>query len=305
MDFNIGNYATVIEAASASNTLPRGTVYARVGLPKRGKTYWAARWNPTHDPARTLYLDADRCVLRYPYHYPNMTTLPIISWVPPTDSSGKILPPDQRGYWNNRKQIRAWSFKEAIALIRTMASNGVLQEKFDTVAIDTVDILQDWSEAYHLSQVNAKRKAEERVDTIGELGVVYGSAWSDARNVLIDSIASLVEIVRNVDVDCVLNIHAKTTTQVGNVWQRDPALRGGVTAALFGMVDVVGYCNVQDTTKKDGDDYGTVYKGQSYVISYTVTSEINTGGSRLGPIVNKTLPNCYKAIMAEYAREKE
>ncbi len=279
-------------------------IYARVGLPKRGKTYWAARWNPTHDPKRTLYLDADKCILRFSQLYPGMATLPLVSWVPPVDKNGKPLPPDERGYWHNRKQIRAWSFKETIALIRAMAANGILQQNYDTVAIDTIDILQDWSEQYHIDTVNAKRKAEEKVDTLGELSAAHGSAWSDARNVLTDALWSLSDILRSAEIDGVYNIHAKTTTQVGNVWQRDPALRGGVTAALFGMVDVVGYCNVEDTNKPDGDDFGTVYKGQRYIISYTVGSEITTGGSRLGPIVNRTLPNCYQAIMKAYEEEK-
>ena len=301
--FNIADFAVTIDENVPNNAPPRGTIYARVGLPKRGKTYWGARWNPTHDPKRTLFLDCDKCVLRYPWDYPGMTTLPIISWAPPIDANGKTIPPEQRGYFVKGKQVKAWSFKEAIALIRAMSQNGLLQANYDVVCIDTVDILQDWSESYHLSIVNAKRKPEDRVDTIGELGTAHGSAWSDSRMVLTNALDSLGDICRSAEVDLVLDIHAKTTTQVGNVWQRDPALRGGVTAALFGMVDVIGYCNIEDTNKPDGSDFGTVYQGQRYTISYTVSSEVTTGGTRLGPIVNKTLPNCYQAIMAEYAKE--
>ena len=301
-NFNISNFATII-SEEASPSVPRGLAYARVGLPKRGKTYWAARWNPTHDPARTLFLDADKCVLRYPHLYPNMIVMPLVSWDPPRDKEGKPIPANQRGYWHNKQQINAWSYKEVLAIIRSMANSGYLQENFDTVAIDTVDILQEWAEQYHLSLVNAKRDDKDKVDTIGELGQAHGSAWSDARMVLLNGIQDLLDICRNAEIDVVLDVHAKTTTQVGNVWQRDPALRAGVVAGLFGMVDIIGYCNVQDTLEPDGSEFGTVYKGQAYVISYNVSSEITTGGSRLGAIVNKTLPNCYQAIMAEYDKE--
>lgn len=301
-DFNFDDFIT--RSSVSDDAVPRGIVYARVSLPKRGKTYWGARWNPTHDVKRTLFLDAERCVLRFP-EYNGMPTLPLMSWDAPRNESGKAVPLDQRGYVVNRKQVKAYSFKEALGLIRVVASKGQLAEMCDVICIDTVDILQDWSEAYHVAQANARRKEDEQVSTLGELGQAHGSAWSDARMTLLNPMGDLFDICRSNDIDCVVNIHSKTTTQVANVFQRDPALRAGVASALFGMVDVIGYCNLETTNEPDGADYGTVFNGQAYVISYTVSSEMTTGGSRLGFLANKTLPNCYQAIVAEYKKGKK
>lgn len=283
------------------NAVPRGIAYLRIALPKRGKTYWGARWNATHDVKRTLFLDTEKCTARFP-EYNGMTTINLTSWEPPRGSDGKVLAPQARGLFINGKPAKALSFTEAVGLIRAMGSE--LSESFDTVCVDTIDILQEWSEAYHISLINAKRKEEDKVLTLGELGTAHGSAWSDARSVLIKSLDSLIDICRNVGVDIVMNVHSKTTTQVANVWQRDPALRAGVSSALMGLVDVVGYCNIEDTLDNDGSKFGTVYNGQAYTISYSASSEITTGGSRLGFLVNKTLPNCYQAIVEEYDKTR-
>jgi len=295
----------ILEYASVGNTdgtiMPRGSTYVFTGLFKRGKSYGASRWNPTGDTSRTLYLDAERCVLRFK-EYNGMTTLPLTSFTIPKDEKGTPIPPEKRGYSINGKPIKSWSLKEAIALIRVMANRGLLQEKFDIVVLDTLDVLQKWSEEYFLAEYNKTKEPKDQVFSLMDVGGGHGAAWSDARDVLVRPLLELREIVTGMNVDMAWLIHSKTTTQVANKFQRDPALRAGVTNALFGEADAIGYIDVEDSNLPDGSLYGCVHSGILHTVSFVTESEILTGGSRLGPLVGKTLPFSYQAAQEEYRK---
>lgn len=291
------DYATVSNASN--DAVPRGVAWAFCGLFKRGKTYGAARWNPSGSTQKTLYLDAERCVLRWE-EYAGMTVLPITSFNPPKESDGKIIPPDKRGYIVNGETKKAWSLKEAMAIIKAMVKNGDLAKHFEIVVIDSVDALQKWSEESYLDELNKNKEKDEQVFSIGD--VPHGAAWSDARYTLVNPLVELKELVTSVGVDIGFVIHSKTTTQVANKWQRDPALRAGVTNALFGEIDAIGYIDIEDSIKENGAVFGTVYEGHMHTISFNIYGEILTGGIRMNKLVNKTFPFAYKAIEEEYKK---
>lgn len=293
MDFSA--YTTTSNASN--ERIPRGVVWAFTGLFKRGKTYGASRWNPSGTQKKTLYLDAERCVLRWE-EYAGMNVLPISSFSPPRDANDKIIPPGKRGYIIDGTEIKSWSFKEAVALIKHLAEDGTLAKNFEIVVVDSVDALQKWSEEAYLDNLNKSRDKDEKVYSIGD--IPHGAAWSDARNELCRPILALRNTVINAGIDLGLVIHSKTTTQVSNKFQRDPALRAGVTNALFGEVDAIGYIDIEETNLPDGANYGSVFQGQQHTISFNVFGEILTGGIRLSKLVNKSFPFAYKAIEEEY-----
>ena len=301
---NLDDFATVVEASNEQ--MPRGIAIAITGLFKRGKTYGLSRFNPSGDVRKTLFIDTERCVLKYE-EYNGMTVLPCISFAPPRDGDGKIIPPEDRNYIINGKNFKAWSFQEICAIVHSLKASGMLHQQFELVAIDTVDNLQNWAEAYHLEKYNQKQRSlkekGEVVDSIGE--IPYGSGWSDARDELVRPLLRMKEEVNQVGVDFGISIHAKTTSQVKNIYQRDPALRAGVTNALFGEMDLIGYVNVEDTDLPDGAEFGAVFQGKLHTISFVVSEEIMTGGTRLNRLVNKTLPFSYQALVNEYKKKEE
>ena len=289
------------ETTDVSETaMPIGNAYCFTGLFKRGKTYNAARWNPSCDAKKTLILDAERCILKFP-EYNGVKVLPLTSWVAPVDANGVTVAPSERGLYSNGQPIKAWSFKEAIALIKVMAKKGDLKNMFETVMIDTVDVLQTWAEQHYIADQNTRKKDDEQVFSIGD--VAHGAAWSDARDILVTPLLELKSIVTGAGLDFIIIVHSKTTTQVANKYQRDPALRAGVANAIFGQMDAIGYVNVEDSVLPDGANNGTVYNGVQYTVSFMNSQEILTGGSRLKALVNETIPFSYKAAIDLYAQK--
>jgi len=300
---NLDDFATRVEASN--DEMPRGIAIAVTGLFKRGKTYGLSRFNPSQDVRKTLFIDTERCVLKYE-EYNGMTVLPCISFAPPRDKNGKIIPPEDRNYIIRGKRYKAWSFQEICAIIHSLAVSGQLNEQFELVAVDTVDNLQTWSEAYYLESYNQRVSGKDKGEPVESIGEIpHGAGWSDARDILVRPLIRMKEEVNQIEVDFGMSIHAKTTTQVKNFYQRDPALRAGVTNALFGEMDLIGYVNVEDTDLPDGAEYGAVFQEKLHTISFSVSDEILTGGTRLSKLANKTLPFAYQALANEYKRKEE
>lgn len=295
MAFDLGKYTHQVNASDDS--VPRGVTWVFTGLPKRGKTYGASRWNHSLSPTRTLYLDAEKCVLKWK-EYNGMTVIPITSFDRPIDKDGNVKKMDDRGLYLNGEQVRSLSFAEALVLVKQLVKEGELHKNFDIVILDTVDVLQRWAEESYIADLNATRKSGEQYGSIGD--VPHGAAWGDARDKLVRPILEMRDAVTSCEVDFGMIIHSKTKTQVDNTYQRDPALRAGVTNALFGEVDAIGYINVEDSHLPNGAEFGAVNEGQLHTISFSVREEILTGGIRLGKLVNKTLPFSYAAIEREY-----
>lgn len=294
------------------NEMPKGLVWAFVGLPKRGKTYGISRFNPSQDITKTLFLDLEMCTLEYP-EYRGLHVLPITSYTPPTvvvEVNGKktkeIVPSSERPLYVGGKQIRNYSIIEAISIIKSMEKSGALKN-FESIVIDTVDALQGLIEEKCIEEYN-EENPKKPVNSIGDIGS-YGSGWDLAKRRLVSGPSSVIKELKTISartgIEIVLSIHSKTTTQIEGRVQRDPALRAGNTLALFAEVAAIGYVDNHKTSLPDGSNGGSVGKGKQHTVSFITNSEETTGGTRLSSLVGKTVPFSYQEIKKEYEKGDE
>jgi len=301
----------------SEDEMPRGRTWAFISLPKRGKTTGSARFNPSGSPEKTLFLDLENCVS----HYPQFKGLNIINigmyhtpQRPKKDESGKeildknnnpvfeTVPLKERNYYVAGKPTPIFSVIETIAIIKQMAKDGTLQ-KYESVVLDTVDILQYLCEEATVDEYNARLKSKDNeVSSVGEIGE-WGSGWDVARKKVMSIIYELKSLTSKFQLELCLPIHSKTTTQLKGKTQRDPALRQGLALALFGQCDLIGYIDQEPCENDDGDLDGTVFRNKVHTISFITNSEELTGGTRLGALVGKTFPFSYKIIKQSYERK--
>lgn len=288
-----------------STKMPRGLVWHFIGLPKRGKTHGASRFCPSGDISKVLYLDLEQCVRRFP-QYNGLNSITITSYRPPMRKKlvdGKpvigadkkpvmeIVPPSDRGLTINGSPVLALSMIEALVLIKEANKTGEIKQ-FETVVIDTLDVLQAWGEQDLLQQLG--------VASLGD--IAHGAAWDDARKKVLRPLDEIIEIIRSNEIELVLLTHSKQTTQVADKLQRPTALRGGLEIAINGRADFVGYIDARPSILPEGSENGTVSSGYQRVITSSAKSE-EVSGSRLSPLVGKTIPYSYQSIKSEFEGE--
>lgn len=291
------------------NELPKAKTWIFVGLPKRGKTYGASRFNPSMSVEKTIYIDLEHCTLEYP-EYRGLNILPVTSYVAPLakDENGnyienpqspgsyKKLTPKERSIFVGGNEVQTYSIVEVLAILKALEKSGQLKN-FESIVIDTVDQLQAMVEEETINEYNEKSRTQ--VTSIGDIGE-YGSGWDNARKKIVSVVRELKTLASRNNLELVLSVHSKTTTQLKGKTQRDPALRTGVGLTLFGEAAAIAYIDRVDTNKNDGDDYGTVKDGKQYTMSFVSNSEETTGGSRFSKLVNKTFPFSYGSLLDAY-----
>lgn len=293
-----------------TNVLPAAKTWAFVALPKRGKTSGIARFNRSGDMSKTIFLDFENCVLHYP-QFKGLNVMNINSYSTPKrpvlDDNGKTVLVDgkpkmesvpllERGFHVNGIDTPVYSVMEVLAILNAIDQQGGLKD-YESIAVDTVDILQSLVEEHVIQEYNTKEKTN--CLSIGDIGE-YGSGWDQSKKIVIGVILELKKLCEKNNLELCLSIHSKTTTQIKGKTQRDPALRAGTTLSLFGHCAAIAYVDREYTDKKDGDDDGTVYKGQQYTISFMSSSEELTGGTRFQKLVGETVPFSYKLVKQKY-----
>ena len=298
------------------NVMPKGGIWCFIGLPKRGKTHNSARFNPSSDRSKTLYIDLENTILRFPQHS-GTKVLPTAYYLPPKrdklDAAGKkilnsknvpeqeIVPLTQRGYCINGEDKPLFSIREVVTILKAASANGELKE-YESIVIDTVDVLQDLIEAHVINEYNKEMKSVQGrlARGLGEIGE-RGTGWDNAKKLLLEILNDIYQIAQRHQLELIFLIHSKTTTQLPDgKSQRDPAIRPSTSLTLFGMVDIIGYVDRVSTHKSDGDDDYTVANGLQYTVNFKTYSEELTGGSRFEHLVNKIVPFSYKEIKKEY-----
>ncbi len=290
--------------------MPTSNVWAFCGLPKRGKTTGAVRFNESNSVEKTIVIDLEKCVSKYP-QFQGANVLNVGSYDPPMrpkkDKNGKVIhdkhdkeiyepiPVKERGFIINSEELPIYSMTEAMAILNVASNEGELKQ-YDTIVIDTVDALQTLVEDWVIREHN--KENEEKVYALADIGS-YGSGWDKAKRKLMSVILQLKDIIEKNQMELCLCIHSKTTTQIENKIQRDPALRNATALTLFGECGIIGYVDSVQTRKKS-NKYGTIAEGKEHVISFDTRSEVLTGGTRLSRLVGKTLPFSYNAIKEEY-----
>jgi len=276
--------------------MPTGLLYYFIGPPKTGKTTQASRWS-TKGSEGVILLDTDMGA----DFVDNANIIPITSLAPPLrnvlDKNGKAIvtavngretvktekvPPEQRGYCYRTGKKRGtpmpvYSLIEAIDWLKINWKDL----PYDTIAIDTVDKINEWQEEL----------IKERFCVEAIADVEMGKGWTIPKDNLLSSIYSLKTFIRNVGGTLVITSHSKDTITVDKKVQLVPDIPKGLGKGLCKMAEVIGFttCN-----KANGKFY----------ISFTQYEERNIG-SRLEPLKNKRFIFDYKVIEDEIKRFKK
>ena len=274
-----------------STDLPDGITWYFIGQPKTGKTTQAANWSPLGYEG-VLLLDTDLGA----DFVDKANVVTISSLNPPTRYQMKdgikvvkkgnpvveIIPPEERGFHyrngkNRGKPMPAYSLAEIV----TDLMNNWKDLPYDTIAIDTVDMVNSWIEEIVCKELEISEMGQ------GE----WGADWGKARKKNTDIIVRLQRFLKKVGGNLVLVSHSKQTAVTDGKAQLSPNLPRGLANALTARADVVGYttCN-----KTDG----------AYEVSFESYDE-RMVGSRLKPLAQKQLPFDYQAIIKEITNYKE
>lgn len=278
------------------NEVPSGITWYFIGPPKTGKTTNASRWSEKGSDG-VIILDTDLGT-RF---VDNANTIPITSFNPPVEeilnpdgtvaiemvngkavSKVKVIPPEERGYIylsgkNKGKPMPVYSLVEAV----TWLKSNWKDLHYDTVVIDTVDIINQWQEQMVIDEYG--------VDSVADLS--FGKGWSIPKKNILKSIKGLQEFLKLNLGNLILISHSKKSNIEDNKVQLVPDLPAGLGEGLCGLATVIGYTEVSKKTNK-------------YYVSFESYGERSIG-SRLAPIAQKKMLFDYKTIKEAITTYKE
>jgi len=276
--------------------IPSSLTWYFIGPPKTGKTTQASKWSVKGSDGVVL-LDTDLGA----DFVDDANIIPITSLAPPfrnvKDKNGKnivetiggkerdkveIVPPDERGLYyrvgiNKGKPMPVYSMVEALDYLRTNWKDL----PFDTIAIDTVDKINEWQEKM--------TKERFHIEALADLD--FGKGWSIPKENQLGSIASLQLFLRSVSGNLVMISHSKNTTTVDKKVQLVPDIPSGVGKGLCKIAEVIGFTTCNKANGK-------------YYVSFLAYEERNIG-SRLKPLAQKRLEFDYKTVINEIKNYKE
>ena len=274
----------LVEKVSVNkNELPGGFVYIFIGPPKTGKTTEVAKWRDS-----CLLIDAN---LGSDLVECNRITVTSIN--PPKeeqkDENGKIIirngkpllriiPPEERGYVyrtgpNRGKPMPVYSVSEVLTHVRQNLEQGTFPYK--AIAIDTMGDINEWIEEIVINEMGLKSMGE----------AAYGGDWGRARSKNLDIIKRFGLLCRKYGIDFIQINHSKPTTTIGTTVQLSADLPRGLTTALNGRADVIGYVSIDKSTNKA-------------VVSFQAYDERQVG-SRFEALAGKTIPFSWTSIENE------
>jgi hypothetical protein len=194
----------------------------------------------------------------------------------------EIIPPDERGLYyrvgiNKGKPMPVYSMVEALDYLRTNWKDL----PFDTIAIDTVDKINEWQEKM--------TKERFHIEALADLD--FGKGWTIPKENQLGSIASLQLFLRSVSGSLVMTSHSKNTITVDKKVQLVPDIPSGVGKGLCKIAEVIGFTTCNKANGK-------------YYVSFLAYEERNIG-SRLKPLAQKRLEFDYKTVINEIKSYKE
>tara|TARA_Y100000310_G_scaffold77401_1_gene74012 strand:+ start:243 stop:1115 length:873 start_codon:yes stop_codon:yes gene_type:complete len=272
--------------------LPGGLTWFIIGQPKSGKTTATSKWSNKGN-AGVLIIDTDRGG----QYVEGANIVPCISLKTPIRAKktkeGKQLvrngvpeyeaiPPEKRGYFHTigedkGKPKAVYSLDEIYKALKEEWSGM----PYDTLVIDTVNMLNTWSE---------QRVCKElKIKTMGD--AEFGKDWGRAKKEVLTYILKFQKLVWQTATTLILISHSKQTIMIDNKAQLTPELPRGLANNICGKSDIIGY-----TTGSNKDN--------KFEISFQAYDERSIG-SRLRPLAQKKLPLDYKAILKEVNSYKE
>lgn len=275
-----------------SKGLISGLTWYIIGQPKSGKTTQASQWSEKGQEG-VLLIDTD---LGSDF-VEGANTVTCVSVYPPREEKkhedGSIIvkdgqpivevtPPEKRGYYyrsgpNKGKPMPVYSLQEILQWLRKEWD----KLPYDTIAIDTIDQVNQWIEDIVTNELN--------IDMMGQGD--WGADWGMARRKNVDIIVKLQRFLKKVGGNMVLISHSKASAMTDGKVQLRPELPRGLGYALTAKADVIGYTTVE----KENNEYNISF------ISY----DERTVGSRLKPLAQKKLPFDYKTVIKEIKKYKE
>ena len=272
--------------------LPSGLTWFIIGQPKTGKTTAASKWSNKGN-AGVLIIDTDRGG----QYVEGASIVPCISLHTPirkkVTKDGKQIvkngkpeyekiPPNERDYYyttgeNKGKPKSVYSLDE----IYKALNEEFIKMPYDTLVIDTINIINTWSEAKVIKELGIKAMGDAD----------FGKDWGRAKNTTLSYVIKFQQLIHRTAKNLVLISHSKQTTMVDNKAQLSPEMPRGIASAICGKSDVIGYTTGSNKDKK-------------YEISFQAYDERSIG-SRLRPLAQKKLPLSYDAIIKEVNSYKE
>tara|TARA_B110000444_G_scaffold251404_1_gene279206 strand:+ start:747 stop:1610 length:864 start_codon:yes stop_codon:yes gene_type:complete len=252
-----------------------GLTWYFIGPPKSGKTTNACAWSKEGN--KTLLLDTDKGS----DFMAGQDVIHIEGIVPPK-LNGEILDPEKRNqvYRSGSKKgepMPVYSMGEVLTGLMT----GEVSTEYETIVIDTVDKLNEWSEA--------KVKHDLGIDDISDAG--FGKGWSTAKTMVCNMIDALQTFCKNNGMNLVMISHAKESMMVDGKVQLGPEMPKGLSKKLTAMSDAIGFATFDR-------------ESQSPVLSFESYDE-RAVGSRIPALHNKVFPFDYNAIMKATEEKKE
>ena len=271
------------------NEIPNGFVYLFIGPPKTGKTTECAKWRDNSLIIDTnLGSDLVNC---------NRITVTSLN-VPKRekkDKEGKILvenglpimeivPPEERGFVNRTgtdkgKPMSVYSLAEVLVWVKTTLTTGKFP--YEAIVLDTIGDINDWIEEVITEEMGIKSMGDGQ----------WGSDWGRARAKNLDIVKRFGVLCRKYAIDLVLVGHSKPTVVVGQIAQLAVDLPRGLTTALNGKADVIGYISIDKNSGKS-------------VVSFQAYDERQVG-SRFEALGGKTIPFSWTSIKNEVEKYKE
>jgi len=268
--------------------MPKGITWYFIGAPKTRKTTVASEWSEKGADG-VLIIDTDLGT----DFVENANRISVTSLNPPMrvrmlnglpalDKDGKqiveVVPPLERGF-HHRTGALAGTPMEVYSLAEVVYDllENFREYNVDTVAIDTVDMVNEWIE-YEISP-----------DGMGTKG--YGTDWSQAKTKNMDIMLKLQQLIKKEGADLILISHSKKSTEVDGKVQLMPDLPSGLAGKMCAKADVIGYTTID---KKTGDAY----------MSFVGYDERSVG-SRLRPLSGRNIKFSYEAIRQTIIGYKE
>jgi len=272
--------------------MPSGLTWYIIGAPKTWKTTQASRWHKD-GAEKVLLLDTDLGA-----DFANdANVIPISSLNTPrrkklsTDGKtitkgGKVvyedIPPLERGHHHRTgkqkgKPMEIYSLQEVVIWLKTNWD----KLPYEVVVMDTIDEINSW--------IEKRIEVTKEVSSIAD--IEWGAGWSQARKENLDIAKRLQTFLKSKGADFILVSHSKPTSLTDGKVQLSPELPRGLAAGLTAKADIIGYTSAK---KEDKQVYISFLSYDERMI-----------GSRLRPLMQKTILFDYATVLKEVNNYKE
>lgn len=161
--------------------------------------------------------------------------------------------------------------------------------KYDTIVVDTLDIVHDWVEKDALAFLSKKFKME-----LGSMGEApNGADWAEARKSTLGILTALRQFARRTDKNVVIIAHSQSVmSEKGTQTEKAKTIDfpGKLGRRIPAQVDVIGYC-----FGLKGLDPVTHKSTINRFVSFQPYEELEAG-CRYKELNGKILPMTFKAI---------